>query len=59
MNEMIREKVTKTTSIRVRLTNEERQFIRELAAKEEKTMSALIRERLLCYSEEEEKKDVD
>jgi predicted DNA-binding protein len=59
MNEMIREKVTKTTSIRVRLTNEERQFIRELAAKEEKTMSALIRERLLCYSEEEEKKKDD
>ena len=56
---MIREKVTKTTSIRVRLTNQERQFIRELAAKEEKTISALVRERLLCYSEKQEKKDVD
>jgi predicted DNA-binding protein len=59
MNETKKKRVTKTTSVRARVTNDELERIRELAAKQNKTMSALIRECLLCQDEkEEEKKDV-
>lgn len=57
MDEMIKARTTKTKCIRVRLTNDELQFIRELAAKQNKTMSALIRECLLCQDEKEEEKE--
>jgi len=59
MNETKKKRVTKTTYVRARVTNDERERFRELAEKQNKTMSALIRECLLCQDEKEEEKDVD